>query len=418
MNRDGPMNLNHKYLVVFLKLVNMKDKILEDKITRLRRKITAWAKRNNLWSGAVFRTYMEYFNDEPEEDIAIIAVLSIDGYLYNVLNGYSDQNLRSQFEELILNEGFVSEFRDASTITFHTEDENLNKSYLDYFEWKWISEIIKPDYTTLYNELFEYFGRNPKKLYNLSPRKLEILVSEVFRNQGFQTELGPGRNDGGIDVKLYQKNDIDQITTLVQIKRYKDTLPIRLESVAALSAIVDDQNADKGLFVTTSRYLPQARSFAARQNQKLTLAKSEDLAEWCNIAKTNIMRDKSLAIKDDYILNLLQRPSSSDLVGKIVHAHTGYGIVTNDFCIILIDSPTVVLLMRVPRNEVSYDDSPYNTRGYEVALTDNSILSYKTPENVFRASKNRNPNEAISFWGQQKLYHIWDGTPQYFDLID
>lgn len=396
----------------------MTDKILEEKITSLNDKITSWAKKNNIWSGSVFRSYLEHFNDEPEEDVAIIGVLAFDGYLYNVLNGYTDHELRSQFDDLIEKEGLITEFRDASTIIFYTEDENLNKSYLDYFEWKWISEIIKPDYTSLYNELFEYFERNPKKLYSLAPRKLEILVSEVFRNQGFQTELGPGWNDGGVDVRLYQKNDIDQITTLVQVRRYKDTLPIRLESVAALKAIVDDQNADKGLFVTTSRYLPQAISFAARQKQKLTLAKSEDVVEWCNIAKTNIARDKSLAIKDDYILNLLQTSSVSDLAGKIVHAGTGHGMVTNDFCIVLIDSPGLVLLMRLPKKDISYNDPPYNTRGNEVPLLDSSILKMKTKENIFRASKQKNDNGSYSFWGQHNLYWFWNGEPQYFDLND
>ncbi|NQT85892.1 hypothetical protein HQ560_03955 [bacterium] len=33
--------------------------------------------------------------------------------------------------------------------------------------------------------------------------------------------------------------------------------------------------------MTTSRYLPGARQFAARQNQRLVLADSREVAEWC-----------------------------------------------------------------------------------------------------------------------------------------
>ena len=45
--------------------------------------------------------------------------------------------------------------------------------------------------------------------------------------------------------------------------------------------VVDDQRSHRGLFVTTSRYPPGSREFAARQNQRLILATSKDVADWC-----------------------------------------------------------------------------------------------------------------------------------------
>lgn len=100
--------------------------------------------------------------------------------------------------------------KDLDCIMFYASEEELNEEYLKYFEWQWITNLVQPEYTDLYSEVYDYFHVNPKKLYSLTPRKTEILVSEIFRNQGYRTELGPGKNDKGIDVTLYQKDEIDK----------------------------------------------------------------------------------------------------------------------------------------------------------------------------------------------------------------
>jgi restriction endonuclease Mrr len=130
-------------------------------------------------------------------------------------------------------------------------------------------------------ELIEYFSKNPDALQKLEDRKFEKLLDVIFRNHGYITELGPGWGDGGIDLRLIQKDSVGQILTLVQAKRYKKENPIRLDAVKALTATVDRENANRGLFVTTSRYLPGVEKWASEQPTKIILAKSEDVAEWC-----------------------------------------------------------------------------------------------------------------------------------------
>jgi hypothetical protein len=395
----------------------MTDDLLEKKITDLQNKIITWAKKNNLWKEfGVFRTYFEHFQDEPSETTACITVLEIDSNFYEAMYGEYGWQLRNEFDLLVDGTEFWYEFYTHSTLVFYCNEEELNKLYLDYFEWQWISNIIKPDYTNLYQEVFEYFNLNPKKLYSLTPRKLEILISEIFKNQGFHTILGPGNNDGGVDLRIYQKDEIDQIVTLVQIKKYKESLPIKLESVAYLQAIVDEEKANRGLFITTSKYLPQAKKFASRQNKKLILSDSADISRWCDVVKTRIVRDKSLAITDESILNILK--DENGLIGKIVVASIGYNCIENDFCIILKDTPYVSLLMRVPAKNVKSYDPPYNFQGAEIPLLDETILKYKNKENIFRASKSISKSGRISFAGQKKYYTLWDGKPRYFDLLD
>lgn len=141
--------------------------------------------------------------------------------------------------------------------------------------------LIIPDFETISCELMAYFAEYPDKLQEMEWRKFEELLDAIFRNQGYHTELGPGSGDGGVDIRLIQKDSIGEVLTLVQAKRYNARNPIGLEAVQALHGVVDDQRAHRGLFVTTSRYLPGAREFAARQNQRLILATSKEVATWC-----------------------------------------------------------------------------------------------------------------------------------------
>jgi hypothetical protein len=394
----------------------MTDLILEQKIKQLQAKIISWAKKHKIWRDSGFKTYFEHFNDEPSEITACVTVMWTEGELYDILHCQGDINLLDDFDKLIDETEFWYEFYDSTTLQFYCKEDELNKQYLDYFEWQWISELIKPDYTNLYQEVFDYFHSRPKKLYSLPPRKLEILVSEIFRNQGYYSELGPGWNDGGVDLKLYKKDEIDQIVTLVQIKRYKESLPINLESVAYLQAIVDDQKANRGLFITTSRYLPQAKEFAKRQNTKLTLSDSVDVSKWCEIAKTKITRDKSEALSDKSILSLLK--NKNGLEGKIVVASVGVSMILNEFCIIVKDTPHSALLMKISAQAVKHYDAPHNFRGEEIPLLNEDIVQFKNKKNVFRASKSLSDRGDIHFWGNKNLYSLWDGKPKYFDYID
>lgn len=142
-------------------------------------------------------------------------------------------------------------------------------------------QLIVPDFGKINAELIAYFSNHPERLQELNWRKFEELLDAIFRNQGYFTELGPGSGDGGVDIRLIQKDSIGEVLTLVQAKRYQENNVIGLQAVQALHGVVDDQRAHRGLFVTTSRYLPVAQDFARRQNGRLILANSKDVAAWC-----------------------------------------------------------------------------------------------------------------------------------------
>jgi hypothetical protein len=144
-----------------------------------------------------------------------------------------------------------------------------------------VCSTIAPDFEIANLELIEYCAKHPEHIHELHWRRGEELLASIFKNLGYRVELGPGQKDGGVDLRIFLRDDIGELLTLVQMKRYAPKRPIALEPVAALSAIVDQQNAHRGLFVTTSRYLPVAKRFAEKQGHRLVLANSSDMAKWC-----------------------------------------------------------------------------------------------------------------------------------------
>ena len=147
---------------------------------------------------------------------------------------------------------------------------------------------IAPDFALINRELADYFARYPQRLVDLSWRQFEILLDAIFRNLGYDTELGSGRNDAGVDLRLCHKDSIGRIVTLVQAKKYDAAYPIKIEPVAALHGVVQREGAHRGLLVTTSRYLPSARRFAADLQSRIILADSGDVARWCAALARNL----------------------------------------------------------------------------------------------------------------------------------
>ena len=178
----------------------------------------------------------------------------------------------------IVQVGQVSEIDTALPITVA---RNAPEQLYEHPDFDRACGLVVLDFAAISLELIEYFARHPERLHQLEWRKFEELLEAIFRNQGYRTELGPGRGDRGVDLRLIQKDSIGDLVTLVQAKRYSPANPIGLEAVAALYAVVEDERANRGLFVTTSRYLPSAQQFAQRQNRRLVLADGDEVAKWC-----------------------------------------------------------------------------------------------------------------------------------------
>ncbi len=111
-------------------------------------------------------------------------------------------------------------------------------------------------------------------------RQFEGFTCEFFEREGFKVEIGAGRDDGGIDARIWSVN-ADEFTPpliLVQCKRQKDKVGKTV--VKALYADVAHENANSGLIVTTSELSPGAVKLKHARGYPVEQAQRHQLKDW------------------------------------------------------------------------------------------------------------------------------------------
>ena len=386
------------------------DQSLEQDIGSLRAAIESWSVQNDIWFDCGFKDYFEHVGGEPGHT-PVASVLYFSSSFHSAIYG----DLEGEFWDLVHSYGFHYENADGTSLHFYPEDGPRCDAYANYFHWKWICSLVQPDFADVYEELYAHFARRPEDLYRLSWREFEILLSRIFQTQGFIIELGPGQNDGGVDIRLMQRDPIGDILTLVQAKKYAPKNKIGLEAVAALSGIAGVEKANKSIFVTTSSYLPVAKRFAARTSGALDLRTSTDVAEWCNSARDGIIKDKSSLVAPSFVERQL-REIGQKADPRVVHAHSGYNMVRNSFALVLKETKHAALLMALPC--VTISDDGYGQRGTEVPRLDANAARFLREETVWRATRSVDEWGRTNYWDGRNLYSAWHGNPAYFDLCD
>ncbi|MEU9123378.1 restriction endonuclease [Streptomyces sp. NPDC048506] len=97
-------------------------------------------------------------------------------------------------------------------------------------------------------------------LYAMDPIAFENLIAELFRAMGMQAVTTQRSGDGGVDVDALDPDPIRGGKIVVQVKRYRNTVPPT--AVRDLYGTVQSEGANKGVLVTTSRFGPGAHTFA------------------------------------------------------------------------------------------------------------------------------------------------------------
>ena len=106
----------------------------------------------------------------------------------------------------------------------------------------------------------------------MPPRAFEILVAAVFRNHGFDVELTPQTNDGGLDCIAVRNDPLTGLNYyLIECKRYAEDNHVGVGIVRALYGVLADQSATKGIVATTSFFTRGAKEFAQRNSTRLAL---------------------------------------------------------------------------------------------------------------------------------------------------
>lgn len=382
------------------------------RIRALELAIELWARGRDLWWECGFQTYLKRTGREPGEEPAV-TVLHFEGPLYQVFNGTYDDGAMGEFDALIAAMGFEYALEDHVSLHIYPTDPEEMAAFAEHFRWQWICSLVEPDFADVYEEVYGHFESRPEDLNRLHWREFEILLSGVFRHQGFDVELGPGSGDGGVDLRLLQRDPLGDVLTLVQAKKYAPARKIELQAVQALHGAWAVEKADKSLFVTTSEYLPSARKFAGRTNGVLELATSADVVSWCANARAGVIEDKSTLVSDAVVRELLFQARAGRM-DRVVHAHQGYTISRNGFGLVLKETRRAALIMALPIVRTTSGD-PYI--GTESPDFEEAAMQMKQAVSVTRARRSVDEGR-VSYWDGHSYFTAWNGQPAHFDLYD
>ena len=129
-------------------------------------------------------------------------------------------------------------------------------------------------------ELKRYLAAHPDKLYDLDPRKFEVLVADILKDFGFDVELTPATRDGGKDIYAYIRSQVCSMLMFVECKRYAPDHPVGIDIVQRLYGVQTSHLANKSMIVTTSFFTRPAAEEARRYESLMDLRDYNDLKTW------------------------------------------------------------------------------------------------------------------------------------------
>lgn len=166
-----------------------------------------------------------------------------------------------------------------------------------YTEWANIEQLdslfnnsaSRPEKGTFIDQRYiDYLSNNSDQLGLIHWRKFEELTAEFFQRLGFNVELGPGSNDDGIDVRVWEDSQNINVTSpplyIVQCKRQKNK--VEKVVVKGLFADIKFQEANYGLIVTSSELSPGARKTIEGRGYPIGEVNKNNLNAWLKLLRT------------------------------------------------------------------------------------------------------------------------------------
>ena len=175
---------------------------------------------------------------------------------------YQEQNPWSRIRRV--------EWSDTQELADLFKSEELTTSYGHFFDQRFI----------------DYLHRNFDSIAKINWRKFEGLVAEFFARAGLHPELGAGRNDDGVDVRVWPGKRGRHLppALLIQCKRQK--AKVEKVVVKALWADVEHEQARSGLIVTTTTLSPGAKKTCTARAYKIAVADRPTLRTWVDAMRT------------------------------------------------------------------------------------------------------------------------------------
>jgi restriction system protein len=137
-------------------------------------------------------------------------------------------------------------------------------------------------------ELIRSLGETPEELYQLPPRKFELLVAELLNRQGFDVEVTPATRDGGKDIYAAKRDDFGEFLYLVECKRWAPHKRVGIEVVQRLHGVVSAKRATAGMVATTSFFSGPAEEFQREVRYQLSLKDYFGIQRWLKNTRPDV----------------------------------------------------------------------------------------------------------------------------------
>ena len=200
--------------------------------------------------------------------------LDLDGFLENVAAELGSAGVNIAFELL-----------NAIVLQRHTSPWMPQR----YFDWEntvelrdlFKSESLQTRYGKFFDQRFiDYLSQNFCRVDKINWRKFEGLTGEFFERAGFRVEIGPGRGDGGVDVRVWAPEDDAEKPPLILVQCKREQQKINQVVVKALWADVVWEGARSGLVVTTSSLAPNAEIVRKAREYQIAAADRQMVKAW------------------------------------------------------------------------------------------------------------------------------------------
>lgn len=134
--------------------------------------------------------------------------------------------------------------------------------------------------TFIDQKFIDYLAKNGNEIEEIHWRNFERFVAEYFKRQGFTVVLGPGRNDGGVDIRVFNEKDLKTPYILIQCKRHKLDHKVSIETVKAFHSDLLFEKAKKGLIATTSKVAKGGHKVVTARDYQISFAENENVKKW------------------------------------------------------------------------------------------------------------------------------------------
>lgn len=144
------------------------------------------------------------------------------------------------------------------------------------------TEMLEQAYHSIINDLAADLLQ---KTLDQTPQFFEHLVVDLLVKMGYGGSFANSAkvtqyvHDDGIDGIIYEdKLGLDKI--YIQAKRYNPDNTIGKPQIQQFAGALDEQKATKGVFITTSSYSKDARSYVDKLSKKIVLIDGQELARY------------------------------------------------------------------------------------------------------------------------------------------